>query len=202
MWHLCYFCAKKEGKAMRMLEPEVIELVDKVAEIARSLIMGNEKDNLLLFDKVQKSGIELYGMIDKDYDGISMWNKETHRPQIYLDVNQSKNRQLFTLAHEIGHLFIDLGWNPSSRLENEPKETVLSVNFRDKDKQLDTVDNSERIANQFAGAFLMPKESVEDVISSEMSDDEKKREVSTVFKVTQKAAKNRLIVLGELSGEQ
>nr|WP_205397466.1 ImmA/IrrE family metallo-endopeptidase [Streptococcus lutetiensis] len=184
---------------MRMLEPEVIELVDKVAEIARSLIMGNEKDNLLLFDKVQKSGIELYGMVDKDYDGVSMWNRETHKPQIYLDVNQSKNRQLFTLAHEIGHLFIDLGWNPSSKLKNEPTETVLSVNFRDKDKQSDTVDSSERIANQFAGAFLMPKESVEDVISSEMSDEEKKREVSAVFKVTKKAAKNRLLVLGELS---
>lgn len=184
---------------MRMLEPEIIETVDKIAEIARSFIMGNEKDNLLLFDKVQKSGIELYGMIDKDYDGISMWNKETHKPQIYLDVNQSQNRQLFTLAHELGHLFIDLGWNPSSKLKNEPKETVLSVNFRDKDKQSDTMENSERIANQFAGAFLMPKESVEDVISSEMSDEEKKREVSTVFKVTQKAAKNRLLVLGELS---
>ena len=61
------------------------------------------------------------------------------------------------------------------------------------------MENSERIANQFAGAFLMPKESVEDIISSEMSDEEKKREVSAVFKVTQKAAKNRLLVLGELS---
>lgn len=182
-----------------MLEPEIIETVDKIAAIARSFIMENEKDNSALFDKVQRCGIELYGMTDNDYDGVSMWNKETHKPQIYLDINQNKNRQLFTLAHEIGHLFIDLGWNPKSGLDKEPEETVLSVNFRDKDKQSETTDFSERVANQFAGSFLMPKDFVEEVISSGMTSEEKIREVSSVFRVTKKAAKNRLYVLGEVT---
>ena len=186
---------------MKRLDARLCEVIDKIAKIARESIMGKETDNLALFDKVQDKGIELYVMKNDKYDGVSMWNKKTHKPQIYLDVDQNQNRQLFTLAHELGHLFIDLGWYPNSRLEEEPKETVLSVNYRDKDKERDTEDDKERIANQFAGAFLMPQSEVEKIISSEMTDEEKKQEISRKFKVTLKAAENRLLVLGVLNAD-
>lgn len=104
------------------------------------------------------------------------------------------------LAHELGHLFLDLGWSPFQKLAGEePKEKVISINYnRDKDKKDDTMEFSERAANEFAGAFLMPKTDVEDVISETMGEDEKVSEVSRRFNVTKKAARNRLIVLGEI----
>ena len=98
-------------------------------------------------------------------------------------------------------LFLDLGWSPFQSLAGEePKEKVISINYnRDKDKKDDTLDFSERAANEFAGAFLMPKTDVEDVISETMNADEKVSEVSRCFNVTKRAARNRLIVLGEIN---
>lgn len=186
---------------MRKLESSLVELIDKIAELARTSIMDGEKDNNLLFSKVQQKGVDLFAMKDDEFDGVSMWNKEEHKPEIYLDMNQSEERRLFTLAHELGHLFLDLGWSPFQSLAGEePKEKVISINYnRDKDKKDDTLDFSERAANEFAGAFLMPKTDVEDVISETMNADEKVSEVSRRFNVTKRAARNRLIVLGEIN---
>lgn len=185
---------------MKKLEKPFVELIDKIADLARTSIMDGEKDNKLLFSKVQQKGVELFGMNDEEFDGVSMWNKDTQRPEIYLDMKQSEERRLFTLAHELGHLFLDLGWSPFEKLVGEePEERVISINYnRDKDKKNDTTDFSERAANEFAGAFLMPKLDVEDVISETMSDSEKVAEVSRIFNVTKRAARNRLIVLEEI----
>lgn len=185
---------------MQKLDNELNQLIDKIAGLARTSIMDGEKDNNLLFSKVQKKGVGLFIMEDDEFDGVSMWNKEEHKPEIYLDVKQSEQRKLFTLAHELGHLFLDLGWSPFQKLAGEePEGKVISINYnRDKDKKDDTMEFSERAANEFAGAFLMPKTDVEDVISETMGEDEKVSEVSRRFNVTKKAARNRLIVLGEI----
>lgn len=186
---------------MKKLDEPVIELIDKIADLARTSIMNGEKDNKLLFSKVQQKGVKLFGMSDEEFDGVSMWNKDTHQPEIYLDMKQSEERRLFTLAHELGHLFLDLGWSPFEKLiGEEPEERVISINYnRDKDKKNDTMDFSERAANEFAGAFLMPKEDVEDIISETMDTDEKVKEVSRTFNVTLRAARNRLVVLGVIN---
>ena len=187
---------------MQKLDSDLVQLIDKIAELARTSIMDGEKNNKLLFEKVQRKGVDLFGMTDDEFDGVSMWNKESRKPEIYLDMKQSEERRLFTLAHELGHLFLDLGWSPFQKLAGEePKEKVISINYnRDKDKKDDTLDFSERAANEFAGAFLMPKIDVEDVISETMTADEKVSEVSRGFAVTKRAARNRLIVLGEIDG--
>jgi hypothetical protein len=64
----------------------------------------------------------------------------------------NKHRNMFTIAHEIGHLFLHLGYNTEKWKE-------ASVMFRDK-----TVNDAtkkyyaaEWEANEFAGCYLMPK---------------------------------------------
>lgn len=184
-------------------DAKLIQSINKLTELARQSIMENSRNNNKLFDKVQEKGIELFGMSDKDYDGVTMWNKETKKPQIYLDVeHQNKECQLFTLTHELGHLFLDFNWTPYGFIKDEPNQKVLSIKFRDKNKIDDAMKFSEKIANEFAGAFLMPKYDVEDVISANMSDNEKISQVSTACKVTKNAAKNRLIVLNEITNDK
>lgn len=146
---------------------DLVYAVDEFALHARSLILGKSEDNSTLFEAVQKKGIELFGIYDDKYDGICLWNGKTNKPRIYLNMEQPMERRLFTLAHEIGHLFIDHGWSPNGSIERKDEE-VLSVSFRDKDKSEDTQDIKEKIANQFAGTFLMPEELVDNLIIKDM----------------------------------
>lgn len=182
-------------------DDNLVEIIDSIAYNLRKIMMDDNIDNDDLFKAIQDSGIKLYGMTNDEYDGFLLWNGHEKQPEIYLDVNQPVDRRRFTLAHELGHLVLEYKWTPSSGIkkENEPKEEVLSISFREKDKECDTEDINERVINEFAGAFLMPKEEVKKVIKSDMNDLDKIVEVSNKFKVTLRAAKNRLIVIGEIN---
>lgn len=180
---------------MIKLDEPLVQLIDKFASFARKEILGNDSKNNRLFDKVQENGVKLFGMRDDKFDGMCLWNSDNKQPEIYLNVDQSKDRRLFTLAHELGHLFIDYGWAPNKN-SIDSTEKVLSVSFRDKDKAQDTENLNERIANEFAGAFLMPKDLVEKVISGQEDPQVKIDKVVKYFGVTDKAALNRLIMLG------
>ncbi|OON85934.1 hypothetical protein BXO88_09925 [Oribacterium sp. C9] len=179
----------------KLSDKHLVQLIDDFASFARKEILGDDLKNNRLFDKVQESGVKLFGMCNDKFDGMCLWNSDNKQPEIYLNVDQPKNRRLFTLAHELGHLFIDYGWAPNKSSINS-KEKVLSVSFRDKDKSQDTENINERIANEFAGAFLMPEQLVKKVISSQQDPHEKIDKVVEYFGVTDKAALNRLIMLG------
>lgn len=180
--------------------PELISAIDSYALFARKMILG-DYNNKVLFDMVQEKGIELFGIWDDKYDGICIWNSETNKPRIYLNMEQSEERRLFTLAHELGHLFIDYEWSPNKEIESNQDKKVLSINFRDKDKVSDTTDIKERIVNQFAGTFLMPKDMVEKVIADCDNKEDPECMILAVekhFGVTYKAATNRLIMLEKI----
>lgn len=81
----------------------------------------------------------------------------------------------------------------------EGDEKILSVSFGDKDKSKDTESVSERLANEFAGAFLMPKDMVEKAISGKPDLSSKLDSVIKCFGVTDRAAVNRLIMLGVIN---
>ena len=184
---------------MRKLEDkELVHLIDEFAAVARKAILGDSMQNKSLFDKVQEKGINLFGFRDDKFDGMCFWNQKTKQPEIYLNVDQPKDRQLFTLAHELGHLFLDYGWAPGkSKIDGNKK--ILSVSFRDKDKSKDTESVNERMANEFAGAFLMPKKMVESVISDQPDLNAKLDSIVKYFGVTDRAAVNRLIMLGVIN---
>ncbi len=184
---------------MRKLEnKELVRLVDEFAVMARRAILGDDPENGRLFDKVQESGVRLFGIRDDKFDGMCLWNENVKKPEIYLNVDQPKERRLFTLAHELGHLFLDYGWAPGkSEIERDGK--ILSVSFRDKDKLKDTENINERLANEFAGAFLMPRDLVDKVIRNKPDLNAKLDGVTKYFGVTDRAAVNRLIMLGVIN---
>jgi len=63
-------------------------------------------------------------------------------PFIALSSSIPGDRQRFTLCHELSHLFFDLDMKKLQQEYNESNETLIS----------------EKIANRFAGAFLVPDE--------------------------------------------
>lgn len=69
---------------------------------------------------------------------------------IFINSQHTKERRLFTLAHEFAHVLFHLGRNPSH-------ETVVSV-------VASTRDPEEKQANQFAGELLMPSAEMDQLL--------------------------------------
>lgn len=187
---------------LKKLTKDFIEAIDGIAYIVRPLIMGNEKHNNNIFKRFQEFGIDVYSVVSSEFDGYSKWNSETNKPEIYLDESVNDiDRQRFTLAHELGHIIIDFKWDPVNKEPMKYKNgQVLSINFRDKDKIEDTEDVTERIANEFAAAFLMPEDTVKEQIKDYSDDFEKVDAVVNFFRVSERASTNRLKVLGLING--
>lgn len=79
---------------------------------------------------------------------------------IYISSDDQKTRQLFTVAHELGHYFLN------------PRKST-DVFYRNQLNQFeDHFDNGEQEANWFAASLLMPKELVEKVWKEEKKDEE------------------------------
>ena len=75
--------------------------------------------------------------------------KDNYAPIIALNRKDSKTAQLFTLAHEVAHLFID-------------KEGISNISFRDK-----TTNQVEIFCNRVAANLLMPESRLENKYGSE-----------------------------------
>ncbi len=185
---------------MKALEDKKLILkIDKVAGIIRKYIVGNDKTNDNIYEKIKESGVDVFDMKNDLYDGACLWDKKSKKPIIFLDDSQGEDRKLFTLAHELGHLVLQYKWVPGQKMKTLPEKAVLSVSFRDKDKNVDTEELGERVINEFAGAFLMPKSLVENLLEGVEDKNLRIKKVSEWFGVTGKAAKNRLTILEKLN---
>lgn len=93
----------------------------------------------------QELGVFSDGRVKKENDGFA----------IIIPVNQPNTRKNFTIAHELGHLFLHMGY----RIDEELWEASENVSF-------DRRGNSEAElqANEFAAAFLMPKDKYREVM--------------------------------------
>lgn len=95
--------------------------------------------------------------------------------QVLINANQSRNRQRFTLAHEIGHIVL-----------HKP-----GVRYRD--RWAEQPDSSAEIeANQFAAQLLMPA----DMIHALTQDKTSVRALAKLFRVSSDAMSYRLTNLG------
>lgn len=70
--------------------------------------------------------------------------------KITLSPEQSKLRKRFSLAHEIGHLFLHMGFLIKPELWTSSESYIDSVYYRY------GYSEEEHEANEFAGSFLMP----------------------------------------------
>lgn len=109
----------------------------KINDINKSLEMWRNA-----FDKI---GISVFkdSFKNDSYSGFCVYDKKF--PVIYINNNMSKNRQLFTLFHELCHILFKTS---GVDIENDNKINDSIVNIKDK--------NIEQFCNKFASEFLVP----------------------------------------------
>lgn len=114
--------------------------VDCIASIARETIGLNNTSNQNLLFLLEKAGVFVFEKeIGETIDAYSLWSKED-RPYIMLGtIKKSAVRRNFDLAHELGHLLLHYKFE----FTMQDKKTYKSI---------------EDEANNFASAFLLPKE--------------------------------------------
>lgn len=110
---------------------------------------------------------------------------------IFVSPHQSKQRMNFTIAHELGHLFLHMGYKTNFYRWQQQDNTTY---YRSGDSQ------SEYQANEFAAAFLMPRKQYKDIMDKNTNDNDivNTLEIAEYFGVSISAASNRGKFLGYL----
>ena len=129
-------------KPTNLSRNQIYKLAEKFAEVT-SYTPG-ETDIIEYVEKQLHGKIE-YTDTPKDSAGGSISVTSRDNFTIFLSKATSPKRDVFTIAHELGHYFLH------SRLG----EVKIKAN------RSEDIDEAEREANTFAAAFLMPAEKVE-----------------------------------------
>ncbi|MFC5471047.1 ImmA/IrrE family metallo-endopeptidase [Cohnella suwonensis] len=125
------------------------------------------------------NGNDISGIISKQDDNVT----------IYINRNEPPARQKFTIAHELGHLFLHMTDEDGNFLDN----SVSLYRTNNSTMPLPAeVANREAEANRFAAALLMPK----DAIEFEWLFADSVEEMAKTFEVSEIAMKIRLKSLG------
>ena len=99
-------------------------------------------------EAIQSCGVFVFkdSFKDSNFSGFCLYDKDF--PIIYVNNNEAKNRQIFTLFHELAHiLFHTSGFDPLD--ENHFRSQLKGNNKK-----------IEMLCNEFAGSFLVPEESL------------------------------------------
>ena len=99
-------------------------------------------------ETVQSHGVFVFkdSFKDSNFSGFCLYDKKF--PIIYINNNEAKARQIFTLFHELAHiLFHTSGFDPLD-------ESYFRGQLKGTNKKI------EMMCNEFAGAFLVPEESL------------------------------------------
>ena len=127
-------------KSTNLSRSQIYQLAEKFAK--ETSYTPGETD---IIEYVRKLGGRIeYTDIPKDTAGGSISVTSRGNFTIYLSKATSIKRDVFTIAHELGHYFLH------SRLG----EVKINAN------RSDDIDETEKEANSFAAAFLMPEDSV------------------------------------------
>lgn len=162
---------------------------DKADEILRKYDL--KKPFVNVFDVAQGEGIEVVyfrpqNPTDEGISGFFYQDERTMAKKIYVNKSDSIQRQAYTIAHELGHYF----------LEHKPSE--YSVLLRQA-VYAAKKDDAEKEADAFAAELLMPKEMIETAKKEYKLSDNDELILSQLFGVSQQAMQNRLRNLGKYS---
>jgi Zn-dependent peptidase ImmA (M78 family) len=106
---------------------------------------------------------------------------------IHLSNNKSTQRERFTLAHELGHLFLHMGFIIDDEKWKSLSKLPESVFYRG-----NSYSDEEYEANEFAASFLMPKGDFLDIAGSNLHDNIYNiEEIASCFDVSLEAVANR-----------
>ena len=129
---------------------------------------------------IQKEAFFSDGAVEKEGNGF----------KIIVSPFQEEKRERFTIAHELGHLFLHMGYRTNNELWEKQENNIYH-----------RIGNSEKEyqANEFAAAFLMPATEYLSVLNKvaegNMVDTSK---IAEYFNVSIEAAANRGKFLGYL----
>lgn len=113
--------------------------------------------------------------LDPEHPASGWFRMIDGTPTILINRNRKKTHQRFTLAHELGHYFLNHN--------NQPPDTA---------EQLRTGEENEISANRFAAEFLMPKDDVEILLKQGKT----QSEMEEIFNVSTESMGYRLDNLG------
>ena len=136
----------------------------------------------------------LGGRVEETMDIDTMFDGSIRKQDdgfiIYISPFQSSERKKFTIAHELGHLFLHMGYKISSELWDKQKNATY---YRSGDSLM------EYQANEFAAALLMPKEIYKKIMDQYTIENKVETDkVADYFGVSVSAASNRGKFLGYL----
>ena len=134
---------------------------------------------------VEKIGGKVEEKLDFDeyYDGTIRKNGDNSF-SIVVSPLQSESRKKFTIAHELGHLFLHMGYQTNRELWNSQTDTSSFRRFGTSEQEYQ--------ANEFAGAFLMPEREYKKVMDSNTNNNMVNiKKVADYFGVSVAAAKVR-----------
>jgi Zn-dependent peptidase ImmA (M78 family) len=145
---------------------------------------GINKPLIDVFDIAQSEGIQIVyfqpqNSTDEDISGFFYKDADTKIKKIYINKLDSAPRQVYTVAHELGHYF--LGHKP-----NEYSVLLRQAVYAAKK------DDAEKEADKFAAELLMPKKMIETIKREYKLTNNDELILSQLFGVSQKAMHNRL----------
>ena len=104
--------------------------------------------------------IEIKADFDDLYDGTICKSGENGFV-IALPSYKNEQRKTFAIAHELGHLFLHMGFMTDKELwKKQPQETYISFRTSEQEYQ----------ANEFANSLLMPKELYKQVLKDNIKE--------------------------------
>lgn len=132
------------------------------------------------------NGIISYDIQDCNTDAYIEKIDEEHFC-IHLNQYKHHNRERFTLAHELGHLFLHMGYIIDNEKWNSLSVVEESIFYRDNTYSID-----EYEANEFAASFLMPFDEFMNVAEKNLDNNRYNLEpISKHFDVSIDAVANR-----------
>lgn len=150
-----------------------------------------DADEALLAWRValQKAGVSVFkdAFRDTEISGFCLYDPEF--PVIYVNNTTTKTRQIFTLAHELGHLLFR-----SSGIDWINSRYSVSILGADRDIEV--------ACNQFAAELLVPDQMFASMVSKQTADLNKAVELATKFHVSREVIYRKFLDRGWISSQQ
>lgn len=138
-------------------------------------------------DSFNSPGKKNEDSVESTFSGFCLY--DTGFPVIYVNNNKAKNRQIFTLFHELAHLLMHTG----------------GVDTRQDDYIEYLAGNSRRIeilCNQFAGEFLVPSRDFQERLVGKSIDDGAIGYWAALYGVSRETILRRLLDWGRVSQQE
>lgn len=169
------------------------------AEKFRSSCFWGNYGGIDLFQECIRQGYSLIRYPLEKNDCLGFCQKRDADIIIFTNSSVRLAREIFTLAHELGHVILHFGIGVSD------KENDTPVFENDKTLSGKSENWKEEEANLFAACLLMPKEAVEKFFELELFDIQEDElsaydvaKIMSVFQVSFETALNRLENLGKI----